>query len=144
LRVSELYFNSGLFLWDNRRKEHRKVFQKARGLGYQLREDKMPRGIHDWGDQSLLNAGVQYGGVALNLLPFTFNYMRHMVQGRSFLHTPAMVNAVHAAGFPLREKMRHLKCAAEFLGYDMDTSEHGEAAEMAALRFHHGRAMTLA
>ncbi len=141
--AAELYFNSGLFLWDNRRKEHRYVFRTARNLEHDIFAGKR-EGLHDWGDQSLLNAGVQHNGVTLNLLPFSFNYMRYMLQGRSFLHTPAEVHAVHAAGFPVLEKMGHLRTAAEFLGYDLDVSEHGDMAEAAALKFQHGRVMKCA
>ncbi|WP_395741030.1 hypothetical protein [Prosthecobacter sp.] len=137
------YFNSGFFCWDNSRAEHRAVFGTARKLSQEIEAGKIDK-LHDWGDQSLLNAGVQHNKVPLHLLPFGFNYMRFMVQGRSFLHTPAMVHAVHAAGFPVAEKMRHLDVAAEFLGYDLDTSESGERAEDAAVKFQHARAIKLA
>lgn len=137
------YFNSGFFLWDNGRREHRAVFARARQLAREIHAGKRAM-LHDWGDQSLLNAGVQGGGVGVNLLPFGYNYMRFMVQGRSFPWTPAEVHAVHAAGFKGAEKLRHLQCAAEFLGYELDRSEAGGEAARASVNFQHERSVTLA
>ena len=139
----ELYFNSGFFLFDNSRAAHRKVFTTARQIEHDIFAGKQAP-VHDFGDQSFLNAGVQRNKVPLELLPFSYNYMRFMVQGRSVLFTPALVHAVHAAGFKATQKARHLRSAAEFLGYDLDTSENGAAAEASALAFQHARSHTFA
>ncbi len=130
------YFNSGFFAWNNADAAMRRVFQMAR-----QHEHDAFRGegddVLDFGEQSRLNLGVQRAGIPLSLLPFGMNYMRHMVQGRVFPYTPALIHAVHAAGVPLREKMAHLRAGAEFLSYDLDTSEAGEQAARESALWHH-------
>lgn len=121
-----LYFNSGFFAWDNGNAQHRAVFVRARRA-----ERAARRMIDDWGDQTLLNLGVQRAGVPLSLLPSSYNFCLHFVRGGCQPFIPRVVHAVHAAGFPLRHKMRHLKNAAQMLGYEP------EPMRPEAMAFHH-------
>lgn len=129
------YFNTGLFAWNNADPAMRRVFQIARQQEHDAFRGEADD-VQDFGEQSRLNLGVQRAGVPLSLLPFSMNYMRFMVQGRVFPYTPALVHAVHAAGVPLARKLKHLRAAAEFLSYDLDTSAAGEQAARDAALWH--------
>ena len=126
-----LYFNSGFFAWDNALKTHRRVFEQARNFEHEQWSGKAADAMHDWGDQTPLNVGVQRAGVPLSLLPSAYNFCLHFVRGGCVPFIPRVVHAVHAAGFPLRHKMRHLKAAAELLSYEP------EPMRPEAMAFHH-------
>lgn len=126
----ELYFNSGFFCFDNRRPAHRAVFKTARQIEHAIFCGKHEK-LHDFGDQSLINAGVQRNGVPIQMLPFGHNLMMHFVRGGVFPYTPRTVHAVHAAGYTLKDKRRHLKAACEVFGYEP------EPMRPEAIAFHH-------
>lgn len=126
-----LYFNSGFFAWDNALKTHRKVFELARAFEHEQWSGKADRDMHDWGDQTPLNYGVQRSGVPLSLLPFSYNFCLHFVRGGCYPYTPRAIHAVHAAGFPLKQKQRHLKAAAQVFSYEV------EPMRPEAMAFHH-------
>lgn len=125
-----LYFNSGFFAWDNANAQHRRAFRQARTLAFDIERGAVAP-LHDFGEQSLLNAGVQQAGVPLSMLPFGYNCMLHFVRGGVFPYVPRVVHAVHAAGVPLRGKMPHLRSAAAILGYEP------EPMQPEALAYHH-------
>lgn len=124
------YFNSGFFSWDNGNAQHRQVFEIARTAEHAQFCGKADA-LDDWGDQSLLNLGVQRAGVPLALLPFGFNCMMHFVRGGVFPFVPRVVHAVHAAGVPLSHKMAHLKSMAQVFSYEP------EPLQPEAVAFHH-------
>lgn len=126
----EWYFNSGFFVFDNTDSRHRRAFQAARDIEHSIFTGERAR-LHDFGEQSLLNAGVQQAGVPVQLLPFSMNTMLHFVRGGVFPYIPRVVHAVHAAGVPLKQKMRHLRAAAELLSFEP------EPMQPEALAFHH-------
>ncbi len=128
------YFNSGFFMWDNASKQCRKAFEIARAAEHAQFSGKADA-VDDWGDQSLLNLGVQRAGVPLQLLPFGFNCMMHFVRGGVFPYTPRVVHAVHAAGVPLKQKMRHLKAMAQVFSYEPEPLQPEAAAFHHALTF---------
>lgn len=119
-----LYFNTGFFAWDNADARHRLAFTLARRF---WRTEQ----VQDFGEQSLLNAGVQRAGVPVSLLPFGWNCMLHFVRGGVYPYIPRVVHAVHAAGVPLRRKMTHLRAAAQILSYAP------EPLQAEAVTFHH-------
>lgn len=125
-----IYLNTGLLLFNNASEQHRSIFRTARSIEHDIFAGKHPK-LHDFGEQSMLNAGIQRNGVPVSVLPFSFNTMLHFVRGGVFPYIPRTVHAVHAAGVPLKYKLRHLRAAEQLFCYDP------EPMQAEALAFHH-------
>lgn len=117
------YWNSGFFCCDTRRPEHRAVFQEARALRKRVMSGTA-RKPDDFGDQYYLNMACQTLGTPMTLLPFVFNFYRHMISGGCFPFIPAEVIGLHAAGVPVRakrpgheDKLTHLTYMSKALTY---------------------------
>jgi hypothetical protein len=95
------YFNSGFYIWNSR---HHAIFEEARRV--MATEFKK---LHDFGEQSALNAGAQRKG-KLRLLSNSLNYVplaeRYRAKGMRILQEPA---TVHAAGHKAPDKLEALR-----------------------------------
>jgi hypothetical protein len=113
-----LYFNGGLWIADFRYAGTRLAFAIAR----QLYEDKKNciLKIGDYGEQSMLNAGIQRAGVKINLMPMAYNYWHMAYKGGLVSSVPYRVIGLHAAGYSLNEKANHLRVMSEVLGVWFD------------------------
>lgn len=103
-----MYFNSGLMLMDFRIKSHREVFQKARVFARQVETGKLPKPF-DRTDQLFLNMAVQKVGVNFSLLPQKFNYYHFGWEYGQVQVIPRDIIGLHAAGFPVKEKLQALQ-----------------------------------
>ena len=117
------YWNSGFFCCDTRRSEHRAVFQEARALRKRVMSGTASK-PDDFGDQYYLNMACQKLATPLTLLPFVFNFYRHMISGGCFPFIPAEVIGLHAAGVPVKakrpgheDKLTHLTYMSQALTY---------------------------
>lgn len=117
------YWNSGFFCCDTRRPEHRAVFQEARALRKRVMSGTASK-PDDFGDQYYLNMACQKLGTPVSLLPFVFNFYRHMISGGCYPFIPAEVIGLHAAGVPVKakrpgheDKLTHLTYMSKALTY---------------------------
>lgn len=110
----DLYFNSGFFCADFSNPVHRKMFQEARCLWKRHQSKKM---TGDPGEQTILNLARHKVGAPIQMLPTVVNYYRFSTSQGVFQDIPSEVIGLHAAGVPLKKKMRHLKTGAEWLTY---------------------------
>lgn len=98
---SNQYFNSGLFIWNDR---HKPIFAEALNI-YR----KEFRRLGDFGEQSVLNAAVQRLG-KVGLISNTFNYTPHGEKDKDACMEPQENPATaHAAGIPLPDKLQALQ-----------------------------------
>jgi hypothetical protein len=127
------YFNGGFWVANFQRHDHQQAFARAR----QLYQDKLngvfnydkviskPKDvmtflktscrIGDYGEQSFLNAGVQREGIEILELPMQFNYWHMAYKGGLVASVPYGINAVHAAGYAIKDKMDHLRQMSDVL-----------------------------
>lgn len=117
------YWNSGFFCCDTRRPEHRAVFQEARALRKQVMCGTANK-PDDFGDQYYLNMACQKLATPVIMLPFVFNFYRHMISGGCYPFIPAEVIGLHAAGVPVRarkrgedDKLTHLQYMSRALSF---------------------------
>lgn len=114
--VPEYYGNTGFFLCDLSREDHREVFARARGYAAEVRAGGRVA-FADFGEQSMLNLAVQQAGVPVNLLPDEYNFFRALVEHGMKSEIPGQVIGLHAAGVGLEGKLAHLRVMAEALSY---------------------------
>ena len=98
------YFNSGMFTVNFSLPDHRKVFQLAR----QLKQKKRIKPV-DKTDQFYLNLAAQRLNVAMSLVPTKFNLYLKAAQWGQLQFIPRDIIGLHAAGEPLKRKMKALK-----------------------------------
>lgn len=110
----ETYANTGLIAGDGANPLHRAVYQQARRLWKKHQRTPL---TGDPGEQTLWNLARQQVGAPIIMLPFTLSFYRHMVSGGCYPWIPAEVVGLHAAGVPLKDKLRHLQIGAEWLTY---------------------------
>jgi hypothetical protein len=111
----DTYFNSGLFVCDLSRPDHRRVFQDARQRLTDVHEGLA--GIPaDWTDQYFLNWAIQQQPALLKRLPFELNFYKLAVDWGSYPHIPREVIGLHAAGRKPDEKLSTLKREAAVFG----------------------------
>jgi len=109
------YFNSGLMVVNLAIPSHRQVFQKARLLNKQMESGVLPNQFYDSTDQSLLNLAVQKVGVNLSILPQKFNYYHKNWEWGQVETIPRGIIGLHAAGYPLPEKLAALQMQEKVL-----------------------------
>lgn len=109
------YFNSGLFICDLSRREHRKVFAMARETWQENKRSRLVRAM-DWTDQFHLNHAVQRLHTPLSLLPTALNYFHFALQEGGLPHAPREVTGLHGAGIPLKDKLGMLRAQARVFG----------------------------
>lgn len=110
----DLYFNSGFMALNFQLPEHRKMFQEARKLWKSHQRKKM---TGDPGEQTILNLARHNLRLPITMLPTVVNYYRHSTDQGVYQDIPAEVIGLHAAGVPLKKKLRHLRTGAEWLTY---------------------------
>lgn len=110
----DLYFNSGFWCADFSNPQHRQMFSAARKL-WKYHQKKKITG--DPGEQTILNLARHRTGTPIQMLPTVVNYYRHSTDQGVYQDIPAEVIGLHAAGVPLKKKLRHLQVGAEWLTY---------------------------
>jgi hypothetical protein len=110
----DLYFNSGFFAADFSNPSHRALFKEARKLWRQHQRKKF---TGDPGEQTVLNLARHRTNIPISMLPTVVNYYRHSTDQGVYQDIPAEVIGLHAAGVPLKKKLRHLQVGAEWLTY---------------------------
>lgn len=102
------YFNSGLIGLNLAFPPHREVFKEARRLRQMVLRKKLPAPV-DVTDQFYLNKAVQNLNIGQAMMPEKFNfYMKSADWGQSPC-IPREIVGLHAAGEPLKRKLRALK-----------------------------------
>lgn len=103
----ELYFNSGFWIANFKEEIHRKAFAKARQM-MQDKKNGVIKGIHDFGEQSILNAAIQKSGCPLKLIHLRWNYFHAVYRSGCISSIPWGIIGMHAAGIQRADKVRHL------------------------------------
>lgn len=109
------YWNSGLFICDLSRRDHRRVFGAARESWRENRRSKLAR-VADKTDQFHLNWAVQELGVPLSVLPTALNYYHFATRHGALPAIPREIVGLHGAGIPLAGKMEKLRQQAGVFG----------------------------
>ena len=104
----DLYFNSGFWIANFRYQSHRSAFAKAR-QAFQDHKNGVIKGIYDFGEQSILNAGIQRAECDLVMLDSTYNFIHWFYKSGAQKSIPWGIISVHAAGIPKHEKFHHLQ-----------------------------------
>jgi lipopolysaccharide biosynthesis glycosyltransferase len=102
------YFNSGFWIANFRYPSQGLAFAKARQL-YQDHRNGVIKGIYDFGEQSVLNAGIQRAECDISFLESNYNFIHWFYKNGVQKMIPWGVFAIHAAGIPKHEKIAHLK-----------------------------------
>lgn len=102
------YWNSGFFVCNFGIQSHRQVFQRARILLGQSKTGKIPK-PHDVTDQSLLNLAAQQIPISFCPLPERFNFYLKSFEWGQTDFIPRHIIGLHAAGEPLKTKLKALK-----------------------------------
>jgi hypothetical protein len=115
----DTYFNSGLFVCDLSQWNIREVFAMARQRLADCHAGNAPRPV-DWTDQYFLNWAVQQQPGLLKRLPFALNFYKPAVDWGSYPSIPREIIGLHAAGTPVRDKLRVLEMQAAVFGGPTD------------------------
>lgn len=108
------YFNSGLFIWDNRRPEHREVFKAARKSWAEQKAGR--KHYEDKTDQAHLNFGLLHSAVPLQWLPIQYNAYCFGIRHGQFPYYPRDIINLHGAGIAAKNKFARLKVEASVFG----------------------------
>lgn len=122
------YINTGLFGCDLSKHFAREVFASARVLA-------SAQTMIDPTDQGLINLALQRLQVSVTMLPSVFNFYPLSVAWGTFPFTPRGVVGVHAAGFPMQDKLEALKAFALTLGGEHQPMKPGAMAVHHAATF---------
>lgn len=134
LRVDQ-YINTGFFLCDLGRAEHRGIFRRARVLWSRHRDGKMVPPVIDHGEQTIWNLARVESGVPLQRLPFAYNAYQYAVDGGTVAHMPRMVVGLHGAGIPPGRKLEEMKCQARVYGGTVDPMWEAVVRQSFALQY---------
>lgn len=111
------YFNTGFFVCDLSRPNHRAVFQRARKLKAQVDRGKLKTPT-DKTDQFYLNLARLQEKVGLSRLPNSYNfYLKSATWGQQ-AWIPRNIVGLHGAGIPAEDKYEMLLAQAKTFGYD--------------------------
>jgi hypothetical protein len=105
------YINTGFFVCDLSRDDHRQVFIKARRSRKAYLEGK--QASHDHTDQFHINKALD--GVAMTLLPLSFNFFTFAAR-EGCCQIPREVIGLHGAGYQASEKWEELQAELKVFG----------------------------
>jgi hypothetical protein len=113
--LRDRYFNTGMMKVDFRKPLNREVFKRAAKIAANVKSGKAWK-PHDTTDQYYINRAVLELGVPITFLPYSFNYYHKAVEWGVLSFTPREVRCLHAAGYPLKQKMGALRSQARVFG----------------------------
>lgn len=109
------YWNSGLFICDLSREDHRSVFERAR-QSWEENEGSTVVNVHDQTDQFHLNLATKELRTPFSMLPTSLNYYHFATQHGAHPSIPREITGLHGAGVPLASKMKVLRQQASVFG----------------------------
>lgn len=111
----EHYWNSGLFVCDLEREEHRAVFERARETWEENAESRLVS-AHDATDQLHLNLATRELHTPMSMLPSSLNYYHFATLHGANPCIPREIIGLHGAGIPLKQKERKMRQQAAVFG----------------------------
>lgn len=114
--MADQYINTGFFLCDLGRAEHRGIFRQARYWWDRQQRGLMDPPVNDHGEQTVWNLARVESGVPLQRLPFAYNAYLYAVTGGTVAHMPRTVVGLHGAGIPTVDKYEEMMCQARVYG----------------------------
>lgn len=109
------YWNSGLFVCDLSREEHRAVFARARESWEENRNSKLI-GVHDVTDQAHLNLATRELRTPFSFMAGATNYYHFATEHGAHPSIPREIIGLHGAGIPLKDKARKMRQQAAVFG----------------------------